>query len=430
MARPTMKDDIVVNKPSPVLQQYLPSSKPATKNSSDSTINSSGDSDSTPKPKKPTRKQVLLQQNIDRRRQYESMVSEWQDKLLDPVPEQVLGEAANRLKQSHYIEIIEERNIEKLCGYPLCSRPPRDIKGKFRISLSERKVYDISPLKQFCSSKCLVASRWFESQLTEEPLYLVNRSPEQLRIVTVSIVPLDMDLEEFQRTRGRHMPAGAAEKAVPKPTDAFTIEAPDRLANVVPHRAGTAPALSKDRSGTSQQPNQNSAEQSQQQSPPKSPPMPGLSPNASAYIQSILATVPSTPSTIRIVERESSMHPSTLAASTPKGSQKSDVDQAMQDAYGTAAASSRSRHDDKKDDPSFEIVEGFRVPVSRSSVQKPSTMLLNHRKKHGASSSMEDRDGQRPQHGNTGSSEHPAGTVEDLAKGLMNIQITNPGDNR
>ncbi|KAF9165147.1 RNA polymerase II associated protein 2 [Actinomortierella ambigua] len=424
MARPTMKDDIVVNKPSPAFQQYLPSSKPATKNTNTSN-NNGGNSDSTPKA--PTRRQVLVQQNVDRRRQYESMVSEWQDKLLEPVPEQVLGEAANRLKKSHYIEIIEERNIEKLCGYPLCSRPPRDVKGKFRISLSERKVYDITPLKQFCSSKCLVASRWFESQLTEEPLYLINRNAAQLCSIRVSIVPLDMDLEEFQRTRGRHMPTGVAEKAVPKPTDAFTIESPDRLADVVPHLEGsTSPPSAKDRSRTSQQQQQQPSGQIQPASPPKSPPLPALSSNTSAYIQSILATVPTTPSTIRIVERESSMEPSTATASTV-GLQQDHVDQAMQDAYGTSTAPSQSGRVTEKEDPAFEIVEGFRVSVGRSTLQKPSTMLLNHRKKQVATTPLtEDSDDQRAQRGSTGSSEQMAETIAGVEKDMVNIHISNP----
>ncbi|KAG0232934.1 hypothetical protein BGW41_001681 [Actinomortierella wolfii] len=378
MARQTMKDDIVVNNAPAILQQYMPSAKSGTKSGSN---NNSTKNNSSPNAK-PTRRQVLIQKNVDRHRQYERMVSEWQDKLLDPVSEQVLGEA--------------------------------DIKGKFRISLNERKVYDITPLKQFCSSKCLVASRWFVSQLTEEPLYLRNTDPEQLSRINVSIVPLDMDLEEFQRIRGRHAPVETT--ASPKPTNAFSIEAPERLAKVVPTHAGTD--TSKDRSEASHQQQQQSSEQPQSSSTS----IAGLSPNASAYIQSILATVPSTPSTIRIVERESSLEPSTLTStmSTDRSSQN-DIDRAMQDAYGTPPRQHDADNATKRD--TFEIVEGFRVPTSRSAQQKPSTMLLSHRKKHGITSSAGSQDSQK-----AGSSAS-AITIEDkvatdsIEKGLKNIKI-------
>ncbi|KAI8357716.1 Rtr1/RPAP2 family-domain-containing protein [Mortierella sp. GBAus27b] len=184
---PTMKDDIVVDK-SPLIEQYLPR-KP---NASSSKGRSNDQGESKPEP---TRKQVLLQHNLELRKKFESMVLQWQEILCDPVDEDTLGEAANRIKQSHYQEVIEERNIVNLCGYPLCSRPPRDMKGKFRISLQERKVYDITILKKYCSSTCLSASRWIEAQMTEEPIYLNNADPEDLKIVRVSIVPLNMELE-------------------------------------------------------------------------------------------------------------------------------------------------------------------------------------------------------------------------------------------
>ncbi|KAI7820815.1 Rtr1/RPAP2 family-domain-containing protein [Gamsiella multidivaricata] len=184
---PTMKDDIVVDK-SPLIEQYLPPRPKPSPSSSVSGSQSTGQGD------KLNRKQILIQQNIELRKKFETMVLQWQEILLDPVSEETLGEAANRIKRSHYLEVIEERNIGKLCGYPLCSKPPRDIKGKFRISLHERKVFDISILKKFCSSTCLSASRWLEAQLTEEPIYLDNTDPTYLKMIRVSIVPLDMEL--------------------------------------------------------------------------------------------------------------------------------------------------------------------------------------------------------------------------------------------
>ncbi|KAF9968844.1 RNA polymerase II associated protein 2 [Mortierella alpina] len=306
----TMKDDIVVDR-SPIVDQYLPPApaKPSSAFSASSAPGSqAGDStDSTL-----NRKQTLIKSNIELRKRFESMVLKWQEILCDPVTEDVLGEAANRIKQSHYVEVIEERNIVKLCGYPLCSRPPRDIKGKFRISLHERKVFDISLLKQFCSSTCLAASRWLQSQLTEEPLYFQNSDPEYLKTTRVSIVPLDMELAEFQQTRAKTGVA-AQDKVAP--------------AFILPTHNLDSGSASKTASGTTTA-----------QGPSLPTPASASSSLSSAYVQSIFASVPETPSHIKIVEHE------------PLNT--SNMDQVMSDVFGADHNS-----------PEHDHVEGFRVPI-------------------------------------------------------------------
>ncbi|KAF9938846.1 RNA polymerase II associated protein 2 [Mortierella alpina] len=306
----TMKDDIVVDR-SPIVEQYLPPApaKPSSASSaSGSHVGADPDSSSTL-----NRKQTLIKSNIELRKRFESMVLKWQEILCDPVTEDILGEAANRIKQSHYIEVIEERNIVKLCGYPLCSRPPRDIKGKFRISLHERKVFDISVLKQYCSSTCLAASRWLQSQLTEEPIYFQNSDSEYLKTIRVSIVPVDMELAEFQQMRAK---TGVAtqDKVVP----AFTLPTHDL-------DSGSA---SKTTSSTTTAAQGSSL-------PTTSSASSSLS---SAYVQSIFASVPETPSYIKIVEHEP------LSTSS--------MDQDMSEVFGTD-------HQDREHDH----VEGFRVPI-------------------------------------------------------------------
>ncbi|KAF9957546.1 RNA polymerase II associated protein 2 [Mortierella alpina] len=302
----TMKDDIVVDR-SPIVEQYLPPA-PAKPSSASSAGSQGADPDSTL-----NRKQTLIKSNIELRKRFESMVLKWQEILCDPVTEDILGEAANRIKQSHYIEVIEERNIVKLCGYPLCSRPPRDIKGKFRISLHERKVFDISLLKQYCSSTCLAASRWLQSQLTEEPIYFENSDAEYLKTIRVSIVPVDMELAEFQKLRAK---TGVAtqDKVVP----AFTL-----------------PAHNLDSGSPSKTTSSTTATVQGSSLPASSSASSSLS---SAYVQSIFASVPETPSYIKIVEHE------------PLNT--SHMDQDMPEVFGT-----------DRQDREHDHVEGFRVPV-------------------------------------------------------------------
>ncbi|CAM6084069.1 unnamed protein product [Calypogeia fissa] len=89
--------------------------------------------------------------------------------LLDGVQDMAQLQATNRLlTQSEYSDIVTERSISKQCGYPLCyngliTEPSR--KGRYRISLHEHKVYDLSETRLFCCANCLVASKTFQSSL-------------------------------------------------------------------------------------------------------------------------------------------------------------------------------------------------------------------------------------------------------------------------
>ncbi|KAF9137063.1 RNA polymerase II associated protein 2 [Mortierella sp. GBA39] len=316
MSRPTMRDDIVVDR-SPLVDRYLPrqpttATTPASPGQWPAPTAAEGQGES-----KLNRKQQLIQQNIELRKKFETMVLQWQEVLLDPVTEETLGEAANRIKQSHYKEIIEERNIAKLCGYPLCAKPPRDIKGKFRISLQERKVFDISVLKQYCSSTCLTASRWLEGQLTEDPLYLRDNDPERLRITQVSIVPLDMELAEYQALRA----ANREQEQEIKTSPAFSLPT-HNLASVTGQTPGGQ--VSPTSTTATNMPSSNSLENS--------------------YVQSILASVPATPSFIKIVERD------TVGEIPREPLDMSDMDQQMQESFGIGGG---------------DEVEGYSVPVPK-----------------------------------------------------------------
>ncbi|KAF9127490.1 RNA polymerase II associated protein 2 [Mortierella sp. 14UC] len=316
---PTMKDDIVVDR-SPLVEQYLPPSQPTTPASSASSVQAPASA--AQGENKLNRKQQLIQQNIELRKRFETMVLQWQEVLLDPVTEETLGEAANRIKRSHYGEIIEERNIAKLCGYPLCARPPRDIKGKFRISLQERKVFDISVLRQYCSSICLTASRWLEGQLTEDPLYLRDNDPERLRVTQVSIVPLDMELAEYHALRAANREA----EQEPRPSPAFSLPT-----------HGFAQVTGQPSEGPmSQSSTTMIATTTTSTSTPSS--------NSDAYVQSILASVPATPTFIKIVERDT-------AGEIPREPlDMSDMDQQMQESFGVGGG---------------DEVEGYSVPVPK-----------------------------------------------------------------
>ncbi|GAB0099355.1 Putative RNA polymerase II subunit B1 CTD phosphatase RPAP2 homolog [Sergentomyia squamirostris] len=77
------------------------------------------------------------------------------------------------INQCHYQDIVEERAIIKLCGYPLCPEELKQIpKKQFHISLQTNKVYDITERKNFCSNNCFKASNYLKVQLLTSPLWL------------------------------------------------------------------------------------------------------------------------------------------------------------------------------------------------------------------------------------------------------------------
>lgn len=73
-------------------------------------------------------------------------------------------------------DVIEERAITKICGYVLCQKPLAAITNqRYHISLRDKKVYDITKRKNFCSSGCFGASNYLLEQMLESPLWLRDK---------------------------------------------------------------------------------------------------------------------------------------------------------------------------------------------------------------------------------------------------------------
>ncbi|CAG8593464.1 1708_t:CDS:2 [Paraglomus occultum] len=127
------------------------------------------------------------------RRKYDELTLQWQETLYQPVDCEVLRESAKFIQPQHYNEVIEERNVDNLCGYPICSKSRQQIDSNYRISLRAREVYDISELKHFCSRTCYVASKFFLSQLSPEPIYLRNLNKWN----PVKVIPVGVDVRQM-----------------------------------------------------------------------------------------------------------------------------------------------------------------------------------------------------------------------------------------
>lgn len=81
---------------------------------------------------------------------------------------------------SDFDALIEERNINKRCGYVLCARPPRseNTDARFRIIPGRGRgngTLDIVPrqqLEQWCSEHCARKASYIRLQLSEEPAWM------------------------------------------------------------------------------------------------------------------------------------------------------------------------------------------------------------------------------------------------------------------
>ena len=97
------------------------------------------------------------------------------EQLMKPnITREILLQSASVLNQGFYQDCVEERSLTGVCGYPICDnvKPSFEKKGKFHISLKDKKVYDLAERKLFCSNQCFKASSFLKEQLETSPLWM------------------------------------------------------------------------------------------------------------------------------------------------------------------------------------------------------------------------------------------------------------------
>ncbi|XP_029381304.1 putative RNA polymerase II subunit B1 CTD phosphatase rpap2 isoform X2 [Echeneis naucrates] len=105
--------------------------------------------------------------------------------LEDSVTEDFLVDCAKFITPANYKDVVEERSIVKLCGYPICPNKLGKVPTQqYKISTKTNKVYDITERKCFCSNFCYKASRGFELQISKAPLWLrQHESPTEIKLM-------------------------------------------------------------------------------------------------------------------------------------------------------------------------------------------------------------------------------------------------------
>lgn len=115
-----------------------------------------------------------LQLALHKKKECNAKAQKIVEALLDPVDDADKFLIMLRdINQSHFDDIVQERAIQKNCGYPLCLNELANIpQQKYAISLSSKKVYDITERKNFCSGDCYKASNFVKEQMLTSPLWL------------------------------------------------------------------------------------------------------------------------------------------------------------------------------------------------------------------------------------------------------------------
>ncbi|UMM24952.1 hypothetical protein L5515_004944 [Caenorhabditis briggsae] len=80
-------------------------------------------------------------------------------------------------------EVIEERFVNKQCGFPACSQnPPKKTKTQmFQIDKKEGKIYEFCKQRsKFCSEKCYQKNLFVRNQLDEHPLWITGMTETRM----------------------------------------------------------------------------------------------------------------------------------------------------------------------------------------------------------------------------------------------------------
>uniref|UniRef100_A0A8C3IZY9 RNA polymerase II subunit B1 CTD phosphatase RPAP2 homolog n=1 Tax=Calidris pygmaea TaxID=425635 RepID=A0A8C3IZY9_9CHAR len=121
-----------------------------------------------------TQRKAALEAALRKKIEFEKKALYIVEQLLEEnITEEFLLNSGKCITPSHYKDIVDERSIIKLCGYPLCQNKLENVpKQKYRISTKTNRVYDITERKCFCSNFCYRASKYFEAQISKSPVWM------------------------------------------------------------------------------------------------------------------------------------------------------------------------------------------------------------------------------------------------------------------
>lgn len=121
-----------------------------------------------------SKRKAELEETVRKKIEFERKALHIVEQLLEEnITEEFLRECGKFITPAHYSDVVDERSIIKLCGYPLCQKKLGIVpKQKYKISTKTNKVYDITERKCFCSNFCYRASKFFGAQIPKTPVWI------------------------------------------------------------------------------------------------------------------------------------------------------------------------------------------------------------------------------------------------------------------
>ncbi|XP_054802034.1 putative RNA polymerase II subunit B1 CTD phosphatase RPAP2 homolog isoform X2 [Prosopis cineraria] len=142
--------------------------------------------------------------------------------------EDQLFAAGSLMSRSDYEDVVTERYITDICGYPLCSNPlpsesDRPRKGRYHISLKEHKVYDLHETYKYCSSGCVVNSKSFAMSLQDKRCSVLD--PKKLNDIFRLLGNVDVDVGPDKKV-GKPEELGLSGLIIQEKTETSTGDVP------------------------------------------------------------------------------------------------------------------------------------------------------------------------------------------------------------
>lgn len=107
--------------------------------------------------------------------------------------ETALKYLARLLTPGSYQDLLDERNLNKKCGYPMCNRQPERLRDPFSMDdTTKRFLWENNPyayLSIYCSRFHFRCSQFYEVQLSDEALFartgvhLLENTPEEKQLI-------------------------------------------------------------------------------------------------------------------------------------------------------------------------------------------------------------------------------------------------------
>ncbi len=108
------------------------------------------------------------------------------------------------LTKDSYSEILQERNINKVCAYPMCCESPGRIKDHYSKSFQKSKMLPYAYLNLYCSKTHYQCSEFYKTQLSDEAVFArkdITVKPYGSMKYEVNITLLD---EVYEKYNQRH----------------------------------------------------------------------------------------------------------------------------------------------------------------------------------------------------------------------------------